>query len=161
MSTAGLNERALTVDAADPKPLARDWFLKDSQWQDALWIFAPTNVLEEREPARIRWDFRLSSGRCFTHAAYAEWLETTRRLIALIRTQSLLTGLAQRSRTVPAYFAHVRPLIQWMDQQGMRVFSDLDAAALNEYETTIRARPGRHGREIQHSTVRDHFKVLI
>jgi integrase len=161
MSTPRVNEHVRTVETADPKPSSRDWFLQDSHWEDALWTFAPTNVLEERESQHIRWDFRLPSGRCFTNPVYVEWLETTRRLIALIRTRALSTGLPQRSRTAVGYFAHVRPLIQWMDRQGMRTFADLDAAALNEYETTLRARPGRQGREIQSSTVRSYFTVLV
>ena len=37
----------------------RGWFLLDSRWEDDVWILAPGNALEERQPVRLRWDFDL------------------------------------------------------------------------------------------------------
>jgi hypothetical protein len=45
---------------------ARDWFLQDSKWEDSCWLLTPTNLLEEEDPQRIRWDFVLPSGGRFT-----------------------------------------------------------------------------------------------
>jgi hypothetical protein len=48
----------------------RDWFLKDSKWEDARWVFAPTNLLEEEARLKIIWDFKLPSGRRFTDPSH-------------------------------------------------------------------------------------------
>lgn len=161
MTTAARMERAITAGTAGPQSTARDWFLQDSHWDDPVWTFAPTNVLEEREPVRMRWDFSLTHGRRFTDPAYVCLLETTRRLLALVRTRSLFTGRPPRSRTALGHFVHLRPLVQWMDQEGFTRFSDLDAAALKQYEGLVRARKGRKGDRIERNTARDHLKVLV
>jgi integrase len=158
MTMSTTTEQAIRFDVTDRK---RDWFLRDSRWEDPLWVFAPTNVLEEREPARVQWDFILPSAQRFTDPAYASLLETTRQLIALIRTRSLFTGLPHRSRTAVGYFVHLRTLLRWMDQEGLSRFEDLDRAALRQYEHAIRERQGRGGEQIRRNTVRDHLKVLV
>ena len=75
--------------AATSEPVSppRDWFLCNSAWLDTCWVFAPTSALEEERPVRIRWDFMLPSGEQFTSRTYVELLNTSRRLIALIRTR--------------------------------------------------------------------------
>lgn len=161
MTASATTERSVTAARAVPQSTARDWFLKGSHWDDPIWIFTPTNVLEEGEPTTIRWDFPLRPRRRFTHPSCAPLLESTKRLIALIRSHSLFTGLPHRSRTVLAYFLHVRGLIQWMDHEGFSRFSDLDAGALKQYEAKIRERKGRRGDRIEGNTARDHFKVLV
>ena len=161
MTTSALLRPGIAVPTADPNSTARDWFLRNSRWDDPVWIFAPTSVLEEREPVRIRWDFPLPSGRRFTDPSCAALLETARRLMALVRTRSLFTGLPSRSRTAFGYFFHVRPLIQWMDNEGFERFSDLDATTLRRYERGVRERKGRTGDRIERNTARNHFKVLV
>ena len=161
MNISATLERSITVDGAVPKSTARDWFLTDSHWDDHVWILAPTNVLEEGESMRLRWDFPMRGGRRFTHPSYASLLETTKRLIALVRTHSLFTGLPHRARTVLGYFVHVRALIQWMDHEGLSRFSDLDPEALKHYEAKIRERKGHHRERIEGNTARNHFKVLV
>ena len=59
----------------------RDGFLSDSTWHDVLWIFTPTNALEQEHPVRIRWDFRLRSGRRFTDPSFGPLLERARTLL--------------------------------------------------------------------------------
>ncbi len=86
------------------KTLARDWFLRNSTWHDDVWIFTPTNLLEHDRPVSIRWSFALPSGRRFTDPSFARLLESSRTLIALIRTRCLSTGLVQRATTVFGYF---------------------------------------------------------
>jgi len=161
MTTISSSQRAITADFTGRESTDRDWFLRDSRWEDPLWVFAPTNVLEEREPQRIPWDFTLPSGRRFTDPAYTSLLQTTKQLIALIRSRSLFTGLSHRSRTAVGYFVHLRPLLRWMDQEGFRRFSDLDRAAIRQYEHAVRERQGRRGEPILRNTVRDHLKILV
>jgi hypothetical protein len=83
MTTSTLVQLGIAASTLRPNSTARDWFLRDSHWNDPVWVFAPSNVLEEREPVRIRWDFLLPSGRRFTDTSCAALLETTRRLMAL------------------------------------------------------------------------------
>ena len=116
-SSAGTNARAAAFAEQRKESLglardmsARDWFLRDSKWDDARWTFAPTNLLEEEQRARILGDFRLPSGRRFTDPEYDSLRETCKRLIASVRARSLSTGLPQRARTAIGHFAHLRPL---------------------------------------------------
>jgi hypothetical protein len=51
---------------------ARDWFLRDSTWSDACWIFVPTSALEEESPVRIRWDFDLRKADPFTSRSHTQ-----------------------------------------------------------------------------------------
>ena len=152
---------AVAADSSGRKSHERDWFLIGSSWDDDIWRFAPTNLPEEREPLRVRWDFTLPSGARFTDPAHASLLQTSKQLIALIRTRSLLTGLPHRSVTAVKYFSHLRPLLRWMDQEGFHRFADLDGAALLRFQQTIRERRSRVGSLISGGTVRAHFMVLV
>lgn len=126
-----------------PAELAdKAWFLLDTAWHDSVWVFKPTNVLEETRSVRIRWNFTLPSGECFTDERHASLLESSRQLVALIRTRSLSTGLAQRAITATGYFMYLRKLVCWMDQAGFTRFSDLDAQALLQFQRHLSDRPG-------------------
>jgi hypothetical protein len=101
----------------------RGWFLLGSKWEDDVWVLAPGNALEERRPVRLRWDFELQDGRRFTDERYATLRETSKQLIALIRTHSMFTGLPLRPSTVATYFFTLRCLLQWMEREGFSRFS--------------------------------------
>ncbi len=146
---------------ADQRDLdGRAWFLRDSNWEDVVWILAPTNALDEREPVRLRWDFALRDGRRFTDARYGPLLRTSRQLIGLIRNGSPCTGLSLRPSTVRKYFFSLRALLRWMDQEGFTRFADLDATALLQFQHWLTARPmvGRPTRAA--ATVQRHLYVL-
>ena len=66
MSEGMTQDASIAADVFGGDTSARDWFLRDSKWEDVRWTFAPTNLLEEEQPARILWDFRLPSGSRFT-----------------------------------------------------------------------------------------------
>jgi hypothetical protein len=140
---------------------ARDWFLRDSYWQDAVWILAPTNVQEENRPVRIRWDFSLPSGRCFTDARYASLLESAKKLVALIRRRSMSASLASRARTVDGYFLYLRELIRWMDQEGFARFADLDATAILQFQGSIQRRKGSGRSTLSPTTVQKYLILLV
>jgi hypothetical protein len=139
----------------------RDWFLRDSSWDDVLWIFTPTNALEHEHAARIRWDFASSSGRRFTDPSFAPLLESARRLIALIRTRSLSTGLPQRAKTVAGYFGYLRELMRWMDAEGFSRFAELDAAALLRFQSAIAQRTNHKGSPVERTTVQKYLDLLL
>src|SRR5258707_13753942 len=124
----------------DPETSRRDWFLRDSAWQDVTWTFAPTTLLEEEYPVRIRWDVRLPTGRRFTDPRYAPLLESAKQLLALIRRHALISRLPQLATTVVGYFFRLRKLLQWMDAQGFRRFSALDSVALLRFRGAIAGR---------------------
>jgi integrase len=149
------------IDPSDREHSDRDWFLRDSAWGDAVWALAPTNLLEEGRMPLIRWGFPMPSGRCFTDPHYAPLLQTSKQLIAIVRARSLFTGLPHRARTAFCYFIHLRILLQWMDHEGIRRFSDLDRASLLSYQRTVRQRKARSGAPINSNTVRDHVQVLV
>ncbi len=157
--TAGTAPDRYGLDAPLAQNHSRDWFLHDSKWDDARWIFAPTNLLEEETPLQIAWDFSLRSGRRFTDPEYASLRETTKNLIATIRTRSLFTGLPQRARTAVGHFSRLRPLLRWMDREGFSRFSELDIEAVLKFRHALSERKGRRG-SLSPLTLTSHFEVL-
>jgi integrase len=139
----------------------RGWFLRDSFWQDALWIFTPTNALENEHPVSIRWDFSLPSGRRFTDRSCAPLLEAARALLALMRTQSLSTGLVQRATTIRGYFDYLRTLVRWMEREGFARFSDFDAGALLRFRRAIERRTNQKGAPLARTTVQKYLYLLV
>lgn len=138
----------------------RAWFLRESTWDDAVWIFAPTNALEERQPVRLRWDFPLQDGRRFTDERYGSLLRTSRQLIGLIRSRSLCTGLSLRPSSVLNYFFSLRFLLRWMDQEGVSRFTDLDATAFLQFQRWLTQRPVAGRPTHAAGTVQRHLYLL-
>ena len=145
---------------APSAPVDRAWFLLDSAWHDAIWVLKPTNALEERSPIRVHWNFTLADGGRFTDDRFASLLESSRQLIALIRSRSLSTGLAQRASTAAGNFKLLRELLRWMDRAGFTHFADLDATALLQFRRTIAERCG-HGRAgLSPTTVQQYLRLF-
>ena len=139
----------------------QDLFLRRSTWNDPCWALAPTSALEEERPVLLRWDFKLSGDDRFTDRAYASLLESSRRLIALIRSRSLTTGLPQRGTTIQLYFIRLRMLLRWMIEEGFTRFADLDEIALQRYRHHIASRRGRTARLLAPATQQLCFRVLV
>jgi integrase len=161
MKSRAVRKATVIPDLARRDSPERGWFLRDSGWDDVVWILAPTNLLEEEHPHRMRWDFSFPSGRCFTDPQYASLLQSAKELLALIRTRLLQSGLASRSSTVAKYFLHLRGLIQWMDAEGFCRFSDLDSAALLRFQGTIVQRKRNTGTTVTPLTVQQHLGLLV
>ena len=159
--SANARHASISVRWKEGKPRRRDWFLRHSSWHDAVWIFKPTNVLEEEQSVRIRWDFALPSGRHFTDPAFASLLESSRDLIAVTRTRGLTTGLPLRATTVAGLFMYLRELVRWMDREGLSRFSELDASALLRFQRALERRTTRGGRPVARSTVEKYLGLLV
>jgi len=140
---------------------ARNWFLRDSSWDDVIWILAPTNLLEERRVWCIRWDFTLPGGRRFTDASYRVLLKTAKQVLSIARTHSLHLNHPQRARTVFKYFVSLRRFLRWMDAEGYARFADLDAAALRRFQRSIAHRKNNRGDTITAHTVEKYLNVLV
>lgn len=153
-------QRPSSNPSPNGRPIDRVWFLRDSAWHDAVWLFAPTNALEEARPVRVDWNFTLTGGRYFTDDRYAPLLETSKQLIALIRTRSLSTGLAQRASTVSGYFSYLRELVRWLDQAGFTRFADLDATAILQFQRSLSERPGIARAVLAPTTVQKYLYLL-
>ncbi|SWQ06793.1 Uncharacterised protein [Klebsiella pneumoniae] len=136
------------------------WFLLDSAWHDTVWTFKPTNVLEETRPVSIRWSFPLPGGGCFTDAENASLLQTSRQLVALIRSQSLSTGLMQRASTTASYFLYLRGLLRWMHEARINRFSDLDGQAVLQFQRHLSDRPGVGRAGLAPSTVQKYLYLF-
>jgi integrase len=158
---AALAGRTATSEQAAGEQVARDWFLRDSSWHDAVWVMRPTNVLEQERPVRILWGFTLPSGRRFTDRPFAPLLEASRKLLALIRSRSLSTGLAQRATTVAGYFDYLRQLVRWMETAGFTRFADLDATALLQFQRAIARRTNPKGAPLASTTVQKYLHLLL
>jgi len=153
--------RVLDKATADRIAPPRDWFLRNSTWTDACWALAPTSTLEEECPVFLRWGFELPAGDRFTDRAYARLLESSRRLIALIRSRSLTTGLPQRATTARTYFIRLRMLLRWMIEEGYTRFADLDEVALQRYRHHVASRPGRNARLLTPAGQELSIRVLV
>jgi integrase len=140
--------------------LDRTWFLRSAVWGDSIWTFAPTNVLEESHPVRIRWDFTLPSGGRFTDEQHALLLDSSKQLVALIRARSLSTGLAQRANTAAGYFMYLRVLVCWMNEVGFTRFTDLDEHAVLQFQRHISDRPGVARTGLASSTVQKYLYLF-
>jgi integrase len=152
---------AAAAATSEPVSPTRDWFLCNSAWDDTWWVFAPTSALEEERPVRIRWDFKLPGGEQFTSRTYVELLETSRRLIALIRSRSLNTGLPQRATTARLYFIRLRMLLHWMIEEGFTRFADIDAPALLRYQRHAASRRGRNAGRLAPATLELSMRILV
>ena len=139
----------------------RGWFLLNCAWHESVWILRPTSVLEERRPVRMGWGFSMPNDRVFTDDRYASLLESSRRLIAIIRRHALITGLSQRASTVCGYFEFLRQLLRWMDRAGVSSFADLDATAVLQFQRAIAKRAGIAGDTIANSTVQKYLYLFM
>jgi hypothetical protein len=160
--TAGLDRRPDTATREVAAPLDRAWFLRSGcRWQDHIWDLKPSSTLEEADTIKLGWDFTLPSGERFCAPRYAPLLESSKQLIAMIRTRSLSTGLSQRATTVRCYFTYLRELVRWMDREGVVRFSDLDATAVLQFQRTVASRPGVAGPTLSATTVQKYLYLLI
>ncbi len=160
MRTSGSRFPGRTTQHADHASVDRAWFLRDSTWDDPVWVFKPTNALEEGTPIRLRWNFTFPDGSRFTDEGYAPLRESSRQLIALIRGSSLSTGLPQRARTVAGYFQYLQRLLCWMNQAAFTRFADLDAQALLQFQHSLTQRRGIARTTLAPTTVQKYLYLL-
>jgi integrase len=156
--------RTAAVGRSAPHPALREttergWFLKDSSWNDPIWVFAPTSLLEVERPQRVHWDFPLSKGQCFTDPGSAALLESARQLIALIRTRGSDSHLPQRASSVAYHFNQLRRLIQWMHEEHVERFAELEGADVLRFLGMVSRRKGLRG-TVSGSTVKAYLKLL-
>ncbi len=160
--TPGLDRRPDTATRDEAAPVERAWFLcSGCCWQDDVRDLKPSSTLEEAATIKLRWDFALPSGQRFIDPRYAPLLESSKQLIALIRTRSLSTGLSQRASTVRSYFTYLRELVRWMDREGVARFADLDATAVLQFQRTVASRPGVAGATLSATTVQKYLYLLF
>jgi len=141
-------------------PNDRAWFLIDSDWHATVWRFKPTNVLEEQSLVQLHWDFSLPGGESFVDDRFAALLQSSRELIAVVRSRSLSSGLPQRATTVAGYFHYLRELLRWMVRSGFARFSDLDATALLQFQRALSARPGIGRASLATTTVQKYLYLF-
>lgn len=151
----------IATSLPDAEVSQRDSFLRDSTWHDVTWTFAPTNVLEEEYPVRIRWDFIMPSRQRFTARRYAPLLEGAKELLSVIRRRALISQLPQRATTVAGYFHRLRKLLRWMDAEGLRRFSELDSAALLRFRGAIATGRRRTGTRVSPGTVQSYLNLFV
>jgi integrase len=151
---------ALRAPRSEP-PRDRDWFLRESRWDDDEWVLAPTSARHEDRPVVIRWAFLLPNGRRFTHSGYVTLLESARQHLALMRvgTDGSVRGCGALS--LRTYFHCLRALIRWMSEIGITRFADVDDAAMATFKQVITQRRGYSARTISKVTQHYHYHVLI
>ena len=149
--------------AAEPRPetsVARDWFLIDSKWCDVVWHFRPTNVLEESTPVSVRWNFAMPQGDRFDDDEHTALRESSKKLIAVIRGNSLTGDRGQRAKTAAGYFRYLRELVKWMNQTRISRFADVDAQALQQFQHYLRGRPGVARESLSPATIQKYLYLF-
>lgn len=159
-SLRSLQGSALPASDTEP-PRARDWFLRDSRWDDAHWRLAPTSVLSEERPIVIRWDFTLTDGRPFTHRRHAALLESAREHLALFRVAPSRYRSGCSGGSLQLYFLCLRTLIRWMIQERLHRFADLDHALVADFTRAVKRRRGYTGPTIARRTLVHYYGVLV
>jgi integrase len=154
-STEGL--RAALSD----HPRARDWFLRDSCWDDEHWVLAPTSALQEDRPIVIRWDFPLPGDRRFTHSRHTALLESAKQHLALLRVGAPGSARGCSGYSLRIYFQCFRALIRWMSMEGLARFADMDVDSIEAFKQVVRRRRGYAARTISRETLRHHYHVLL
>jgi integrase len=150
-----------------PQPCAernakRDWFLRDSHWDDIHWILAPTTAISADRPNIIRWDFSLPCDDVlFSHPRYAALLESAKHHLALFRSSPSRSRSGCGGNTLRAYFQCLRTLIRWMTRERLERFSDLDSALIARFTRTVRRRRGYIGPTITRVALRNYYGVLV
>jgi len=139
---------------------ARDWFLRDSSWDDVQWILAPTSAPQENRPRSIRWDFYLPNGHRFTDPQYTSLLESAKQHIACLRTGPGPHRSGCSAGTFQVYFQSLRALIRWMSVAELERFADLDAGLVDEFTRAVRQRRGRSGPQLSPATLAHYYRVL-
>ena len=139
----------------------RDWFLRDSHWEDAHWVLSPTNALYEDRPVILRWDFTLPNGARFTDRRYAPLLDSAKQHLALLRVGSWRSRSGRGGATLRIYFQCLRALIRWMIHERLRRFADLDAPLLTQFTHAIQRRRGYTGPRLARETLGHYYTVLI
>lgn len=139
----------------------RDWFLRDSHWEDAHWVLSPTNALYEDRPVILRWDFALANGTRFTDRRYAPLLASARQHLALLRVSSWRSRSGRGGATLRIYFQCLRTLIRWMIRERLRRFADLDAPLLAQFAQVLQRRRGYTGPTLARETLGHYYMVLI
>jgi len=161
MTSSPTSQRSLVHAPRAKQIRARDWFLRDSHWEDARWILAPTSVLREDRPVVIRWDFALPGGQRFTHRRHAALLENARHHLALFRVAPSRYRSGCGGGSLYLYFLCLRTLIRWMTQEQLQRFTDLDAALIADFTRTVRRRRGYTGPTISRGTLVHYYRVLV
>ncbi len=156
-----MNRSTTPIPAASLPARPRDWFLRDSHWEDAHWVLVPTNALYEDRPVVLRWDFSLANGERFTDHRYAALLDSAKHHLALLRVGSWRSRSGRGGATLRIYFHCLRALIRWMAGERLRRFADLDAPLLGEFTQLIQRRRGYTGPTLARETLRHYFNVLI
>jgi len=141
-------------------PRDRDWFLRDSRWDDDEWVLAPTSARHEDRPVVIRWAFLLPNDRRFTHPRYATLLESARQHLALMRVGTAGSARGFGAYSLRTYFYCLRALIRWMSEIGITRFADFDEAAMAEFKQVIGRRRGYAARTISRETLHHYYHVL-
>ena len=100
-----------------PRSGSRDWFLRDSHWEDAHWILVPTSAVFKDRPAAIHWDFDVPDGLKFTHSRYASLLESAKQHVAEFRVGSTISRSGCASTSLVMYFQILRTFIRWMIEE--------------------------------------------
>jgi len=150
---------ALRADRSEP-PQDRDWFLRDSRWDDDEWVLAATSARHEDRPVVIRWAFLLPNYRRFTHPRYATLLESARQHLALMRVGTAGSARGFGAYSLRTYFYCLRALIRWMSELGITRFADVDEAAMAEFKQVIGRRRGYAARTISRETLHHYYHVL-
>ncbi len=109
-----------------------------------------------------RWAVRLADGSRLTDPQHAALLQACKRFLWSLASDPPEGHVRAAPSTLLARALSLAILVRWMSSAGFRSFADLDAPALDQFRSVLRARRGRGARAaaLTPGTLRDHLAIL-
>jgi hypothetical protein len=147
----------VVADRSDDPQVSSQSRLSDDIWR--LDIDVPGFRSDQK---RLRWAITMADGSRLTDPQHAALLQACKRFLWSLASDPPEGHVRAAPSTLLARTLSLAILVRWMSGAGFRRFTDLDAAALDQFRGVLKARRGRgtSGRALTPCTLRDHLAIL-
>lgn len=152
--TRALRSRAKADGCDDP------WISSQSRLSDDVWRMDIDVPGFRADQKRWRWAIAMADGSRLTDPQHAALLGASKGFLWSLAGDPPQGHVRSAPSTLIARALSLAVLVRWMSQAGFRRFADLDAAALDQFRSALKARRGRRGAVLAASTLRDHLAIL-
>jgi len=144
-------------DRSDDPQISSHSRLSDDVWR--LDIDVPGFRSDQKS---WRWAITIGDGSRLTDPQHAALLRACKCFLWSLASDPPQGHVRAAPSTLLARALSLAILVRWMSGAGFRRFADLDAAALDQFRSVLRARRGRGARAepLTPSTLRDHLAIL-
>jgi integrase len=133
-----MNRQSRSARSVARQNQTRDYFLRNSRWDDDVWVFTPTTRLEELSQLRVRWNFEVEPGVLFTDPPFAKLLQASKEFVAALLVTTPAGGKGRRAGTAAGYGCLLRRLVKWMRIEKITRYSDIGPDEVRSYISWLR-----------------------